>query len=314
MSRVWLVLLVFLLPAAAQEPRFAADRPLDLRHVKLVAGVDLKKKTLRGRVTLQMVALRDTSVIRLDAVRLEISKVEVYRGEPAQPQPAEHASDGETLEIQLPQPVRRGEPVTVHVTYVCAEPQAGWAQQYTHDMKPAPARWFEPASINGATTSRNIRTLIDLYTKTGAEKFLAPIPAAIEWLDAFYRRVGKTPITLKKEIEGYVANRLQRVLLAEASRLVAQGVCEWIDVETAVTKGPGFRWPVQGPVLHRHLGGGPGGVRHMIAHLGWRGDPQTKRSFIDTVDRRWGHIPMQELEDWRDDNMLVLLQQLREAP
>jgi 3-hydroxyacyl-CoA dehydrogenase len=139
-------------------------------------------------------------------------------------------------------------------------------------------------------------------------------PAAIEWLDAFYRRVGKTPITLKKEIEGYVANRLQRVLLAEASRLVAQGVCEWIDVETAVTKGPGFRWPVQGPVLHRHLGGGPGGVRHMIAHLGWRGDPQTKRSFIDTVDRRWGHIPMQELEDWRDDNMLVLLQQLREAP
>jgi aminopeptidase N len=125
MSRVWLVLLVFLLPAAAQEPRFAADRPLDLRHVKLVAGVDLKKKTLRGRVSLQMVALRDTSVIRLDAVRLEISKVEVYRGSPQQPQKAEHSNDGETVEIQLPQPLRRGEPVTVHVAYTCADPQSG---------------------------------------------------------------------------------------------------------------------------------------------------------------------------------------------
>ncbi|MHC4136180.1 MAG: M1 family aminopeptidase [Planctomycetota bacterium] len=125
MSRLWLALLVLPLPAAAQELRFAADRPLDLRHVKLVAGVDLEKKTLRGRVTLQIVALRDTSAIRLDAVRLEISRVEVYRGNPERPQPAEHVSDGETLEIQVPQPLRRGEPVTVHVDYTCAEPQAG---------------------------------------------------------------------------------------------------------------------------------------------------------------------------------------------
>jgi aminopeptidase N len=123
MSRLWLALLLLLLPAAAQELRFAADRPLDLRHVKLVAGVDLRKKTLRGRATLEMTALRDTSVIRLDAVRLEVSKVAVARGEQAQP--AEHFSDGETLEIQLEEPVRRGEAVTVHVDYTCAEPEAG---------------------------------------------------------------------------------------------------------------------------------------------------------------------------------------------
>jgi carnitine 3-dehydrogenase len=137
---------------------------------------------------------------------------------------------------------------------------------------------------------------------------------ALAWLDGFYRRVGKTPITLKKEIEAYVANRLQGVLLEEASRLVAAGVCDWMDVELAVTKGPGFRWPIQGPVLHRHLGGGPGGVRHMIAHFGWRGAPETKDAFIETVDRRWGHVPIEELEDWRDENMLKLLHDLEEAP
>lgn len=139
-------------------------------------------------------------------------------------------------------------------------------------------------------------------------------PQALAWLDGFYRRVGKTPITLKKEIEAYVANRLQAVLLEEASRLVAHGVCDWMDVELAVTKGPGFRWPIQGPVLHRHLGGGAGGVHHMIAHFGWRGAPETKAAFIDTVERRWGHVPMDELEDWRDENMLMLLENLREAP
>lgn len=139
-------------------------------------------------------------------------------------------------------------------------------------------------------------------------------PDALAWLDGFYRHVGKTPITLKKEIEAYVANRLQAVLLEEASRLVAQGVCDWMDVELAVTKGPGFRWPFQGPVLHRHLGGGAGGVRHMIAHFGWRGAPETKDAFIETVDRRWGHVPIETLEDWRDQNMLMLLENLEEAP
>jgi 3-hydroxyacyl-CoA dehydrogenase len=139
-------------------------------------------------------------------------------------------------------------------------------------------------------------------------------PDALAWLDAFYRHLGKTPITLKKEIEAYVANRLQFVLLEEAARLVADGVCDWMDVETAVTKGPGFRWPVQGPVLHRHLGGGPGGVRHMIAHFGWRAAPETMQPFIDTVDRRWGQVPMDDLEDWRDQNLLVLLRGLKDAP
>ena len=139
-------------------------------------------------------------------------------------------------------------------------------------------------------------------------------PEALLWLDGFYRHIGKSPITLKKEIERYVANRLQFAVLAEASSLVEQGICDWIDVEHAVTQGPGFRWPIQGPVLHRYLGGGAGGVRHMIAHFGWRGTPATKQPFIDTVDETWGHLSMEDLEDWRDDNMIMLRKNLKKAP
>jgi len=64
-----------------------------------------------------------------------------------------------------------------------SEPQAGWAQQYDYDMKPASARWFEPASVCAATTARNIRTLIHLYLETDEEKYLEPIPEAIDWLE-----------------------------------------------------------------------------------------------------------------------------------
>lgn len=63
------------------------------------------------------------------------------------------------------------------------KPQAGWAQQYSYEMKPAWARSFEPPAVCSAVTSDNIRTLLELYVVTGEEKYLEPMPAAIEWLE-----------------------------------------------------------------------------------------------------------------------------------
>ena len=64
-----------------------------------------------------------------------------------------------------------------------ADPQAGWAQQYSHDMKPAWARAFEPPAVCSAATARNIRTLVDLAVHTRDAKYLKPIPAALAWLE-----------------------------------------------------------------------------------------------------------------------------------
>ena len=62
------------------------------------------------------------------------------------------------------------------------EPQSGWAQQYSHDMKPAWARAFEPPAVCSAVTSRNIQTLVDLAVYTKDAKYLEPIPLALAWL------------------------------------------------------------------------------------------------------------------------------------
>jgi len=63
------------------------------------------------------------------------------------------------------------------------EPQAGWAQQYCHDMKPAWARAFEPPGVCSAASARNIRTLVDLAVYTQDATYLEPIPAALAWLE-----------------------------------------------------------------------------------------------------------------------------------
>ncbi len=62
-------------------------------------------------------------------------------------------------------------------------PQAGWAQQYDRELRPAWARSFEPPGVCSAVTARNIRTLIELHLYTGEEKYLKPIPAAMAWLE-----------------------------------------------------------------------------------------------------------------------------------
>lgn len=136
----------------------------------------------------------------------------------------------------------------------------------------------------------------------------------LDWAVAFYGMIGKRPLRLKNEIEGYIANRLQQAVFLEALNLVEKGVCDYSDIDDAVTWGPGFRWAVLGPVLHRHLGGGQGGVRHMLEQFGWSGAPGGEAGFIEAVERRWGHASIDELDSWRDDNLLAMLKHLKPPP
>ena len=62
-------------------------------------------------------------------------------------------------------------------------PQAGWALQFTPDLKPAGARTYEPTALATHGTGANIGHLIDFYRETGDPTFLARIPEALDWLD-----------------------------------------------------------------------------------------------------------------------------------
>jgi hypothetical protein len=63
------------------------------------------------------------------------------------------------------------------------EPQPAWAQQYNAKMQPAWARRFEPASVTGGESQGVIRTLLTIFRRTGKEKYLAPVPKALDYLE-----------------------------------------------------------------------------------------------------------------------------------
>lgn len=65
-----------------------------------------------------------------------------------------------------------------------AAPQAGWGLQHRADFSPAGARTYEPEALVTHTTASNIQELMGFYRLTGNAKYLAPIPAALDWLDS----------------------------------------------------------------------------------------------------------------------------------
>jgi 3-hydroxyacyl-CoA dehydrogenase len=81
-------------------------------------------------------------------------------------------------------------------------------------------------------------------------------------------RLGRRPVRVRAELPGHVVNRLQAALWREAYDLVGRGAISVADLDDAVANGPGLRWALLGPIATQHLSGGPGGLRHVLDHLG----------------------------------------------
>lgn len=70
---------------------------------------------------------------------------------------------------------------------------------------------------------------------------------------AFMEGCAMKPVVLKKEIDGFLLNRLQYTLVAEALHLVGEGYCEAEDIDTVMTQGLALRWLSIGPFATAHL-------------------------------------------------------------
>ena len=80
-------------------------------------------------------------------------------------------------------------------------------------------------------------------------------PAAAEALANFMRRCGSVPVQVKKDLPGFLANRLQHALAREAFAMIDAGVATPEDVDAAVRFGFGFRFLAAGPVMQRDHAG-----------------------------------------------------------
>ena len=94
--------------------------------------------------------------------------------------------------------------------------------------------------------------LLPLVEVVGGEK---TDPETIHATCELMEKIGKTPIRLKKEVSGYIVNRLQAAILREAIDLVAGGVASAEEVDRAFCAGMGMRDPFIGPLLRAYLAG-----------------------------------------------------------
>src|SRR4051812_18856757 len=127
-------------------------------------------------------------------------------------------------------------------------------------------------------------------------------PEVIERAREIYRAIGQVPVTVKREINGFVLNRLQGALLAEAFRLVGEGYISADDLDHTVKDGLGLRWSFLGPFETIELNA-PGGIPDYCArYTGFYRDlasasagPEVYQSpNVDKVIAAWPHQPSPE--------------------
>ena len=205
-------------------------------------------------------------------------------------------------------------------------------------------RIADPATIL-ATSSSNIRASLFTEDLKGRARclvahpanppHLVPIvelspapwtdPAVVERARALHEAAGMVPILVKKEVPGFILNRLQGALLAEAFKLVADGYASTEDVDKTIKDGLGLRWSFMGPFETIDLNA-PAGIADYIARYApmyWdmqQEQAQPRRwdkALSDTLEgERREALPADRLDDrqaWRDRRLMALIAHKRDA-
>lgn len=148
-------------------------------------------------------------------------------------------------------------------------------------------------------------------------------PEVIARARALLERVGQVPITVLREIDGFILNRLQGALVNEALRLIEQGYVSSADLDRTVKDGLGLRWSFMGPVETGDLNA-PAGIADYLTRYGSyfrRLDDSIRAStpwtddvgaLLDAELRARAPAGPLELQAWRDRRLMALLVHKRE--
>jgi 3-hydroxyacyl-CoA dehydrogenase len=144
-------------------------------------------------------------------------------------------------------------------------------------------------------------------------------PATIARARALLDRAGMVPITVLKEVDGFILNRLQGALVNEALRLIDDGYVSAADLDRTVRDGLGLRWSFMGPVETGDLNA-PGGIGDYLTRYGalFRNLDAGIRAATPWSDRVVGTLDAEQraaapadrlaaLQAWRDRRLMALL-------
>lgn len=142
-------------------------------------------------------------------------------------------------------------------------------------------------------------------------------PETIAKARALMERAGQVPVTVQRELQGFILNRLQGALLNEAFRLVEDGYVTPDDLDKTIAHGLGLRWSFMGPFETIDLNA-PGGVRDYCGRYGalyynlaqQQADPRRWDGVLDRIEaERSKSLPrsaLAERQAWRDRRLMAL--------
>jgi carnitine 3-dehydrogenase len=146
----------------------------------------------------------------------------------------------------------------------------------------------------------------------------------IERAEAAYSAVGMSPLRVRTEVPGFIADRLLEALWREALWMIHDDIATVSEVDDAIRLGPGLRWSIMGTFLIYRIAGGEEGMRHFMAQFGptleWPWSkltdvPDLAGPLLDKIvaqsDAQAGAQSVRELERFRDDCLVAVLQGLR---
>ncbi|MEZ4708232.1 MAG: 3-hydroxyacyl-CoA dehydrogenase NAD-binding domain-containing protein [Caldilineaceae bacterium] len=153
--------------------------------------------------------------------------------------------------------------------------------------------------------------------QTGAE--------CLDWAVDFYRATGKQPLKLTKEVPGFVADRIMEAVWREILHMIDNDMASVAEIDAAVRYGPGLRWALMGPLTVLHLGGGEGGMAHLIHQFGpslkapWTFleapelTDELAQKVIDGCHDLTAGRTIRQLEQERDDLLIRLIEMLEQS-
>ncbi|WJF91495.1 L-carnitine dehydrogenase [Paraburkholderia bonniea] len=150
-------------------------------------------------------------------------------------------------------------------------------------------------------------------------------PAAIEAALQIYRALDMRPLHVRKEVPGFIADRLLEALWREALHLVNDGVATTGEIDDAIRFGAGIRWSFMGTFLTYTLAGGDAGMRHFMQQFGpalelpWtrlvapRLTDELINRVVEGTAEQVGPRTIKELERYRDDCITSVLTAIEET-
>jgi carnitine 3-dehydrogenase len=99
----------------------------------------------------------------------------------------------------------------------------------------------------------------------------------------YFESIGMHVLRLKREIEGYICDRLQEALWREALHILDKDIGTTGDIDDSIVYSAGLRWAFMGSCLTYHLAGGPGGMRDFIKQF----DPTLELPWTDLKFPKW---------------------------